>query len=295
MNQSNIANWKKTRQKGKYHYIFFHGVLGWGLPMFVIMTFVLQRGPLNLISIIIHLVVLGLAGYIFGLWSWIANENIIRKLDSKIAATYVPDHDYVTVDPQNFQRLDLHFYDEIKNKLESLGYRHIADEENSSLSKVSGLHTLSRVMISPEGTISVGIYHYKPGFWIRVLLRQLAGSKVIDLSSELTDGNFILTTTASKIVSAMSLPQQFKVEYIPENTAPLAAVARHQERLRIYLTANPSVQPLVIHTLNDVRNTSQRINLLKANHRQKLGGITEEEIMKVKKAWKNETKNASQL
>ncbi len=39
----NLKKWELTRTKGKTVFILLHGVLSWGLPMFILMTFIVNR------------------------------------------------------------------------------------------------------------------------------------------------------------------------------------------------------------------------------------------------------------
>lgn len=36
--EKNHSAWATTRKKGKWHFVIFNGVIGWGLPMFLVMA-----------------------------------------------------------------------------------------------------------------------------------------------------------------------------------------------------------------------------------------------------------------
>jgi len=80
MNQENIQKWKVTREKGLARFLVLHGVLGWGLPMFIIMTFAIYRISLEDLSQIIRSIIIwAIGGLVFGLWMWKLGERRYRK------------------------------------------------------------------------------------------------------------------------------------------------------------------------------------------------------------------------
>ncbi len=64
---------------GRERFVLVHGVLMWGLPMFVVMTFVLNREHQPLLIVLSALIWLG-GGAVFGYWTWSASEKKHRKL-----------------------------------------------------------------------------------------------------------------------------------------------------------------------------------------------------------------------
>lgn len=77
-----LKKWEVTRQKGKGRFILLNGVVSWGIPMFVLMTFVLNRGPeikrtpsMILISALIWI----LGGVMFGGVTWFFAERKYQK------------------------------------------------------------------------------------------------------------------------------------------------------------------------------------------------------------------------
>jgi hypothetical protein len=75
------AKWEKNRAKGKSHFVWLYGVLGWGFPMFVFMTaFNYHRNPNSLaLTLIINTIVWPIAGYGWGAWMWAINERAYKK------------------------------------------------------------------------------------------------------------------------------------------------------------------------------------------------------------------------
>lgn len=80
----NLQKWAITRQKGKRRYVLQTGVLAWGVPMFVIMTFIVNRRPdepLTMGLIAISAVIWAMGGTGFGLatWAW-AERRCLKYL-----------------------------------------------------------------------------------------------------------------------------------------------------------------------------------------------------------------------
>lgn len=84
-NINRSARWKKVRLKGKTHFIWFRGVFGWGLCMFLFSTtfYYIQRLGFSLPTsenfpyniLIINVVICPIAGYIWGAWTWSLTEK----------------------------------------------------------------------------------------------------------------------------------------------------------------------------------------------------------------------------
>lgn len=86
-NKNRFEKWGKTREKGKIHYIFYYGVLGWGLTAGILSFFfnntILKHG-LNfskyftgdwITSLVFCLFSCFLGGIVFGYLMWGTNEN----------------------------------------------------------------------------------------------------------------------------------------------------------------------------------------------------------------------------
>jgi hypothetical protein len=67
--------WRKDSKMGRAHYILRTGVVSWGLPTFLLSTFVFPRfedpeRTMSLGSIVFSIITWGVAGYLFGAFLW---------------------------------------------------------------------------------------------------------------------------------------------------------------------------------------------------------------------------------
>jgi hypothetical protein len=75
------AKWEKTRSKGKSHFVWLYGVMGWGLWMFVF-TAVWNyfRHPDSLSQrLIINAIMWPIMGYCWGAVMWGISEKTYKK------------------------------------------------------------------------------------------------------------------------------------------------------------------------------------------------------------------------
>jgi hypothetical protein len=89
-NEKSITKWERTREAGKRRYVWVTGVLGWGVPMFVVMTaffYVQQRGliwpsveelPFVLGLIPMSALIWFIGGYWFGSTMWSTMERAYK-------------------------------------------------------------------------------------------------------------------------------------------------------------------------------------------------------------------------
>ena len=79
---NDIKKWETTRKKGKAKFILTNGVLSWGLPMFFVMTFVVNRpahGATPPSMVMISAVIWALGGALFGTVIWTMSEKKYLK------------------------------------------------------------------------------------------------------------------------------------------------------------------------------------------------------------------------
>jgi len=81
-----LKKWEITRQKGKLRFILLRGVLGYGFPMFVVMTLFATRQhnrPITPVMIAISAIVWAIGGATFGWILWAFTERRYQKFLAK--------------------------------------------------------------------------------------------------------------------------------------------------------------------------------------------------------------------
>lgn len=81
-----LARWEKSRAIGKRRYILISGVLSYGMPMFVAMTFFAHRADLGPKFIAMSAVLWLTGGALFGLSTWHIFERRYRRAKAQPGA-----------------------------------------------------------------------------------------------------------------------------------------------------------------------------------------------------------------
>ena len=78
-----LKRWESTRQQGKLKFILLSGVLAWGMPMFFVMTFVVNRPSDHREQpwwlILVSAVIWAVGGACFGFTMWTISEKRYQK------------------------------------------------------------------------------------------------------------------------------------------------------------------------------------------------------------------------
>ncbi len=83
MKEKDFDEWSKTRKESKVSYILLNGLLAWGLPMFIAMTFFVNdafdESGLILSHVVINAVAWTIGGLLFGACTWYFTERKYKK------------------------------------------------------------------------------------------------------------------------------------------------------------------------------------------------------------------------
>jgi len=82
VNDKQIEAWKKVREKGRARYIALAGG-GYGVAMFLFMTFFQFRNLLNPRFIVISALLWAVGGALFGLAMWTVGERRFQKATAR--------------------------------------------------------------------------------------------------------------------------------------------------------------------------------------------------------------------
>jgi hypothetical protein len=228
-----------------------------------------------------------------GLWLVVAVALGFRKptgfggaaLRARLDAVYGEPHELARVEPSAFPEADLEFYERARKELESRRYRFLADVEDLTLSRIYPQNrTFMRIMVDAGGMIRAAAYHLHPRGVVVSLLQLVQlfprHLRVLELVSEV-QGSFLVTSNTNGI-DRLEPPPEAKVERLPPNTTLPEIIARHETRITELLKAYPGRQPTAFESFDDVTASIARAHVAMARHRQKVGGISRDELERLK-------------
>lgn len=228
-----------------------------------------------------------------GLWLVVAMALGLRRprglggaaLRARLDAVYGEPHELVRVSPAAFPEADLDFYDRVRAQLEARSYRWIADIEDLTMSRIYPQNrTFLRVFIDAGGMVRASAYHLHPrGVVISLLqLVQLFPRhlRVLELVSEI-QGAFLVTSNTHG-VDRLEPPPEARVERLPLATPLASVIARHEARITEAIRAHPERAPVPYEGLGDVLASMARAHVVMARHRQRVGGLSRDELERLK-------------
>ncbi len=228
-----------------------------------------------------------------GLWLVVAVALGVRRpkglggaaLRARLDAVYGEPHELARVTPAAFPEADLEFYDRARRELEAKGYAWLADVEDLTLSRIYPENrTFMRLFIDAGRMIRANVYHLHPRGVVVSLLQLVQlyprHLRVIELVTEL-GGQFIVTSNTHGI-DRLEPPPEAKVERLPVASPILAVVTRHESRITEALRAHPERAPSSFESLEEVLGSISRAHVAMARHRQKVGGLSRDELERLK-------------
>ena len=200
--------------------------------------------------------------------------HFARKQIDKLC---VQKHEYATVDAKQFKHLDLAFYEQSQLLLETHGYRFLADRENLTLRRQSGLRILIRVMVSGDGVTAAEIGHLRQRWYWRCL--GVKGCKLLGLESKFSSGEWVVTTNAQE-AGALDQPPGVDAIHLSVDTCLETLIESHAKRVASYLNKHPGVEPVRMETVEDVERFQAELQKVKAEHRRQTG-LTKAELQRI--------------
>jgi hypothetical protein len=228
-----------------------------------------------------------------GLWLVVAIALGMRRprgfggaaLRARLDAVYGEPHELTRVSPAAFPEADLEFYDRARAAFERRGYRWIADVEDLTLTRIYPQNrTFLRLFVDAGSMIRASVYHLHPrGIVLSMLqLVQLYPRhlRVIELVSEI-QGVFLVTSNTHG-VDRLEPPPEARIERLPLVTPLDEIVKRHELRITELLRAHPERAPVHYESFEDVIGSMARAHVAMARHRQKVGGLSRDELERLK-------------
>lgn len=189
-----------------------------------------------------------------------------KALVSSVQSIYAGDHEYKTVSPAEFGWMNLSHYETMKRELTERGFTHLEDIENLTLTRAfPATRTFLRSFTGVEGTVQAGVYDLTPRGTMRLM--QMVGGmardfRTIDLQTELTNGRFVLSTTADRKMASGSVPPEAEAEYYPRSMPLDELLEAHIARVQRALDAAPGVDMVRARTAAEAREGQRRLQRL---------------------------------
>ena len=208
------------------------------------------------------------------------------RVRAELDAAYAGEHEYSRVEPAAFPDADHEFYVDVSRAFAAQGFRHIADIEDLTLSRVyPESRTFLRVFLDDARLIRAAAYHVRPRGaliamlqLVRVVPRHL---HIVELVSELPRGRFASTSNTAGLV-ALEQPVEVKSDRLAAD-APLGEiVAHHRARLTEALRRDPGLAPVSMEGYDDLIASVQRSNLCAARHRAAMRGLSRDELERLR-------------
>ena len=228
-----------------------------------------------------------------GLWLVVAVALGMRRprgfggaaLRARLDAVYGEPHELARVSPAAFPEADLEFYDRARGAFERRGYRWIADVEDLTLTRIYPHNrTFLRLFVDSGSMIRASVYHLHPRGLVLSMLQLVQLSprhlRVIELVSEV-QGSFLVTSNTHG-VDRLEPPPEARIERLPLVTPLDEIVKRHEHRITELLRAHPERTPVHFESFEDVIASIARAHVAMARHRQKVGGLSRDELERLK-------------
>jgi len=228
-----------------------------------------------------------------GLWLVVAVALGIRRprslgggaLRERLDAVYGEPHELAPADPNAFPEADLAFYERAKTQLVDRGYRFLGDVEDKTMTRIYPENrTFLRLFVDAGGMIRASAYHLHPRGVVVSLLQLVQlwprHLRVVELVSEVR-GSFLVTSNTHG-VDRLEPPPEARVERLKLDTPITEIVKRHEARITELVRAHPERQPATFESTEEVLASIARAHVVMARHRQKVGGLSRDELERLK-------------
>lgn len=207
-----------------------------------------------------------------------------RRLLDHCQAIYSQRHELIRVNPGNFSKIDLGFYESTQRLLEKRGFQKLADIEDVTVTQANGGNnrTLIRVMLDRNSRTLAIFNSIQQSFLIKVFQAiglLVKGGNVIELKSGFNDGKFLVTNNLKNLDPSGDVPGIYHQRY-PSHTTIDDLMTAHTKTLDD-LTSRK--QPVYLYTYEDMLEFEHFLQDLTNWHKQRQGYITRDDIRQVVK------------
>jgi hypothetical protein len=194
---------------------------------------------------------------------------------------HATEHTYRVVRPESFRHLSRDFYDSMQQRLQALGFRHVADVEDETVKRQKpDPRTFLRIMTTPDGVVNATIYQVRPTLLWRLLmfLSGMRATRNVEFQTELENGYQVVTTTLRSqdlFPTSPRLYRNFQPREMPVDNL-------YQSHLDIVerVAREARVKPMPNVTLDDILGFENRQIALQHEHLASIGWVTKDYLLK---------------
>lgn len=191
------------------------------------------------------------------------------KLRHELEATFRGEHSFAVVRKDEVPDLDETTYQALEARLFAAGFQYLGSLEDQTVSEISPHHrTRADCYANGDGSIGASIF-------------LMGGHAILEFSSRLDDGRFLVTTNAE--VNKLTPPPRVLRVDRAEGTNPDELLALHGERLRTLLSQDPALRVFPYRRMDDTIETARELSRIGAEYRQSIGYLTEDELHRMAK------------
>jgi hypothetical protein len=265
------------------------------LPLFPLLMLgtaiylIVRRPHTNVGGWILRGVMIALALVWLAVW-WLTRELATEPADAADdiirtqKALYAEPHEFRAVRPGEIRGLDLDFYDRTEQFFRAQQFKLLGDMEDVTATReFPKMRTFLRVMSGDGGATQLAFYHLKMRGFYRVL--QTFGVlpknlKMIDLETEMSDGSFIVTANSQGSDTTGAVPRVARFQH-PLDTAPGDLLKMHREQVQQACIREPGLQPVRVHTMDDMIASQHRLQKIKNEHKASIGYMDAKELRNI--------------
>lgn len=190
---------------------------------------------------------------------------------------YSAPHERRLVSLAEFPRIDPAHYFAVETELWKLGFRAVADIEDMTLAQTSmNPNAPIRCMISADGTTVATFIYLQFSWWIQLFSWLIAGHKnpyLVTFESQFANGAYLVLQLSVAKIADNEPPEVTQVTMDPETS--------YYDAYQAFLTlraSRPDLVPEQYRGLNDILDSSVRIDHLRHDFRKRMGLVLVEDI-----------------
>lgn len=203
----------------------------------------------------------------FSLESIVDYKSMAEDVLESIAVNYQPAHEIIEVEESDFSDFNVDFYHENQRALERIGFEHISDLEDLTISAQSAIVTLIRVMAHPKSK-SIVAFYYVP----------IIESGICEFETLLSDDKVVVSTTSPESYEIAKTPMIVREHYANgESLDELYQI--HLESVTSVMSNDSAVTVKTINTFDEIVSMQNIQNSYRYEYIKSIGWVTKDYLI----------------